>query len=295
MISATYRYYGYGLILGNHFTYHRLYPAWLQIKRASGRVKGGIISWMNDFPNPLLHHFLTAQHLVVLTGAGISAESGIPTFRQAQTGLWSQYDPEELATRLAFQRNPRLVWEWYSWRRELVERADPNPAHFALVELSGRIPHLTLITQNVDGLHQLAGSQGVIELHGNIWRNKCFDEELLIEEWPETEEVPPRCPHCGGWLRPDVVWFGESLPRPALQAAIQAANQCDLFLIIGTSSLVYPAAGLPLMAKAKGATLIEMNPQKTPLTPEVNYALHGPAGIILPNLLQQLNQYAGQS
>ena len=282
------------MILGNHFTYFRdciLFGRGL--KEASGRVKGGIISLMNDFPNPLLHYFLTAQHLVVLSGAGISAESGIPTFRQAQTGLWSQYDPEALATRQAFQRNPRLVWEWYSWRRELIERADPNPAHFALVELSGRMP-LTLITQNVDGLHQLAGSQRVIELHGNIWRNKCFDEEQVIEEWPETEEVPPRCPYCGGWLRPDVVWFGESLSRPVLEAATQAANQCDLFLIVGTSSLVYPAAGLPLMAKARGATLIEINPEKTLLTSEVDYALHGPAGIILPNLLQQLNQYAAQ-
>lgn len=281
------------MILGNHFTAmgdcilfgHRL-------KETPGRVKSGIIPLMNDFPPPLLHYFQTAQQVVVLTGAGISAESGIPTFRQAQTGLWSRYNPEELATRLAFQRNPRLVWEWYSWRRELIERAKPNPAHFALVALAGRIPRLTLITQNVDGFHQLAGSQGVIELHGNIWRNKCFEEEIVITEWPETEDVPPHCPRCGGLLRPDVVWFGESLPRPALAAATQAANQCDLFLIIGTSSLVYPAAGLPLIAKARGTPLIEINPEKTPLTPEVDYALHGPAGIILPNLLQQLNQYA---
>jgi NAD-dependent deacetylase len=218
-----------------------------------------------------------------------SAESGIPTFRAAQTGLWARYNPEELATPQAFQRNPKLVWEWYAWRRELVGRAKPNAGHLALAELEQRVPHFTLITQNVDGLHQQAGSRSVIELHGNISRTICSRERKVVESWSATEEVPPRCPDCQSHLRPDVVWFGETLPPQALSAAFKAATQCDLLMSIGTSSLVQPAASLPMSALERGAVVVEINPDTTPLTSQVTYALQGPAGQILPKILEALH------
>lgn len=239
-------------------------------------------------PPALISALQNARHVAVLTGAGISAESGVPTFREAQTGLWAKYNPEELATPQAFQRNPRLVWEWYAWRRELVAQAEPNPGHLALAELEQRVPKFTLITQNIDSLHHRAGSQSIIELHGNISRTTCFAEGRVIESWPETGEVPPRCPHCNSFLRPDVVWFGESLPQQALQAAFAAAEQCDLFLSIGTSALVQPAASLPLVALERGTVTVEINPDTTPLTPHVTHALQGPAGQILPALVKGL-------
>ncbi|MFO7536802.1 MAG: Sir2 family NAD-dependent protein deacetylase, partial [Chloroflexota bacterium] len=172
------------------------------------------------FPDNLLQTVKTAVRVAVLTGAGISAESGVPTFRQAQTGLWAQYDPHDLATPTAFRRNPALVWEWYAWRRELVSQAQPNPAHLALVEMARRVPTFTLITQNVDNLHQRAGSRDVIELHGNITRIKCADDGRLVTNWQKSEDPPPRCPDCHQYLRPDVVWFGENLPRSALERAM---------------------------------------------------------------------------
>jgi NAD-dependent deacetylase len=215
-----------------------------------------------------------------------SAESGVPTFREAQTGLWARYNPEELATPQAFQRNPRLVWEWYTWRRELVNRAQPNPGHLALVALEQQLPRFTLITQNVDGLHQQAGSQTVLELHGNINRTKCFQENIVIDEWPDTGETPPPCPRCGGLLRPDVVWFGEALPHDMLEAALEAAARCDLFFTIGTSALVQPAAFLPYEALRYGAAVVEINPDETSFTPNATYALHSPAGQILPALVR---------
>jgi NAD-dependent deacetylase len=226
-----------------------------------------------------------AHSITVLSGAGTSAESGVPTFRDAQTGLWAKFDPHELATPEAFRKNPRLVWEWYAWRRELVSQAQPNPGHAALAALERCVPTLTLITQNVDGLHQRAGSQWVIELHGNISRTKCFEENVVIETWPESEEIPPRCPRCGGQLRPDVVWFNETLPPAEWTRALQASKEAELFLSIGTSSLVYPAATLPSEALKAGAKLIEINPEPTPLTPLATHALRGPAGVILPALL----------
>lgn len=241
-------------------------------------------------PPDLIDALRSARHVAVLTGAGISAESGVPTFREAQTGLWTKYDPSELATPQAFQHNPKLVWEWYAWRRELVSKAHPNPGHLALVEFEQRLPNFTLITQNVDSLHQRAGSRNVIELHGNITRTKCFDEEDAIASWPPTTEFPPRCPQCGGYLRPDVVWFGESLPRQALADAFAAAEQCDLFFSIGTSALVHPAASLPVIAIQRGVTVVEINPDETPLTPNVTYALSGPAGQILPELLTEFRE-----
>jgi NAD-dependent deacetylase len=238
------------------------------------------------FAAELLPAVQTAVRVAVLTGAGVSAESGVPTFRQAQTGLWAQYDPHELATPAAFRRNPALVWEWYAWRRELVSQAQPNPAHLALVEMAHRVPAFTLITQNVDNLHQRAGSQDVIELHGNITRIRCAADGRIITPWQESDQLPPRCPDCNHYLRPDVVWFGENLPRAALERARQETEQCDLFFSIGTSALVQPAASLPLLAVENGAILVEVNPEETPLTHFADYALHGPAGEVLPALLQ---------
>jgi NAD-dependent deacetylase len=240
-----------------------------------------------DFPIPdeLVTVLRQAQHVAVLTGAGTSAESGVPTFREAQTGLWAQYDPEELATPQAFRRDPRLVWEWYEWRRGLVAKAEPNPGHWALAALARRVPQLTLITQNVDGLHQRAGSENVIELHGNVMRTKCFDDGRIVAQWPETDEIPPLCPRCGGLLRPDVVWFGEGLPVDALNTAVTAAQSCDIFFSIGTSALVQPAASLPIHALRNGRVTVEINPQPTPITRQMSFVLAGPSGQIMPALL----------
>jgi len=202
--------------------------------------------------------------------------------------MWSKYNPEELATPQAFRRNPKLVWEWYVWRRELIAQANPNPGHLALAKLEQYVPQFTLITQNVDGLHQRAGSRNIIELHGNINRAKCFAEGDIMDSWPPTTDLPPRCPRCGGYLRPDVVWFGETLPPQALDAAFKAARQCDVFFSIGTSSLVQPAASLPLIALQNNIPTIEINPGQTPITTQVTYAMPGPAGEILPALVKAL-------
>lgn len=238
-----------------------------------------------DIPQQVVDFLRGARHIAVLTGAGISAESGVPTFRQAQTGLWAKYDPQELATPEAFRRNPRLVWEWYAWRRQLVSQAQPNPGHYALVEMVQRVPRFTLITQNVDGLHQRAGSHDTIELHGSLQRVKCFDHEHPVTQWAEAGEVPPRCPICSSLLRPDVVWFGENLPKAALDAAFSAAAECDLFFSVGTSALVHPAASIPLEALKAGAPVVEINPEGTALTHYVTYALMGAAGELLPQLV----------
>ncbi|HKS36948.1 MAG TPA: NAD-dependent deacylase [Verrucomicrobiae bacterium] len=228
----------------------------------------------------------SAKHVAVLTGSGISAESGVPTFRDAQTGLWSKFKPEDLATPEAFRRNPKLVWEWYAWRRELVAGAQPNAGHLALVELEQRIREFTLITQNVDGLHQRAGSRNIIEIHGNITRTKCSEEDIAVTEWEETGDAPPRCPRCGGTLRPDVVWFGESLRPEAIEGALRATRRCDVFLSIGTSTLVHPAASLPFEATEGGATVIEINTNATPLTTRATFPLRGPAARVLRELLR---------
>lgn len=234
-----------------------------------------------EIPSALVHSLNGAVRLTVLTGAGVSAESGVPTFRDAQTGLWSKFKPEELATPAAFRRNPKLVWEWYAWRRELVAKAQPNPAHVALVELERRFSGFTLITQNVDGLHQRAGSRRVIELHGNISRTKCFEDDQPVERWEDNGDVPPKCPRCGGLLRPDVVWFDEAMPDEAMSHASRASRLCDVFLCVGTSAMVYPAAALPLEALEAGAVVVEINPHSTPLTPRVDFALAGSAGEVL--------------
>ncbi|MDW8326703.1 MAG: NAD-dependent deacylase [Anaerolineales bacterium] len=241
-----------------------------------------------DFPSSLLDALRRARHVAALTGAGISAESGVPTFRDAQTGLWAQYRPEELATPQAFRRDPALVWNWYEWRRSLVRQAAPNPGHLALAHLEDRVPRVSVITQNVDGLHHRAGSTRIIELHGNIARTVCFDCRRQVESWAGDSRVPPHCPACDGLLRPDVVWFGELLPRAALAAAYEAAQQCDVFFSIGTSGLVEPAASLPFEALRAGAVVVEINPQATPLSDHATYVLRGPSGVVLPALLAAL-------
>lgn len=239
-------------------------------------------------PAALIRALASSRRVTVLTGAGVSAESGVPTFRDAQTGLWANFKPEDLATPGAFRRNPKLVWEWYAWRREKVAGVSPNPAHHALAEMQRFFPEFKLITQNVDGLHQRAGSADVIELHGNITRTKCFEEDTVVSEWRDTGEVPPKCPRCGGMLRPDVVWFGETLPQAELELAIQLSTHCDVFLSVGTSGLVYPAAGLPLAALRHNVTVVEINPQPTPLTGQATFTLEGAAGVVLPKLVASL-------
>lgn len=239
-----------------------------------------------DIPKELIETLKSANSVAVLTGSGISAESGVPTFREAQTGLWAKFDPMQLATPQAFQNNPQLVWQWYKWRRQLVSQANPNPAHDALVEMESLFPKFALITQNVDGLHQRAGSDRVIELHGNITRTKCSIEGTIVDHWTDENNEPPHCPNCGGLLRPDVVWFGESLPEEALAEAIHATQNCDLFFSIGTSALVQPAASLPIQALHSGADVVEVNIEETPLTSHATYFIRGPAGEVLPTLIR---------
>jgi NAD-dependent deacetylase len=244
------------------------------------------MSSSDHFSEQLIRALLSAERVVVLTGSGVSAESGIPTFRQAQTGLWSRYDPLELATPQAFKANPQLVWQWYDWRRQLIASADPNPGHKALVGLQRRIDSFTLITQNVDGLHQQAGSRGVIELHGNIVRTICSVERVIVDHKHGSDEFPPRCPECGSYLRPDVVWFGESLPPGTIDAAVDASANCDLFLSVGTSAVVQPAASLAHIAGEQGAYIAEINVEPTPLTAYADFSARGKAGELLPALLE---------
>jgi NAD-dependent deacetylase len=233
-----------------------------------------------------------ARHVVVFTGAGISAESGVPTFRDALTGLWSRFDAQSLATPQAFQEDPELVWGWYEWRRRLVQQVRPNHGHLAVARLAAHVPQLTLITQNVDDLHERAGSEAAVHLHGSLFAPRCASCSRPAPS-PATREQPaeglrippPRCAHCGGPVRPGVVWFGEQLPEEALFAAAQAASQCDVLLTVGTSGLVYPAAEIPRLAARSGAAVLQVNPEPTPLDPIATANLRGPAAEILPALV----------
>lgn len=225
-----------------------------------------------------------ARHIAVLTGAGMSAESGVPTFRDAQTGLWAKFRPEELATEEAFRANPRHVWDWYAMRRERMKGVSPNAGHVALAEFARRHPgRLTLITQNVDGLHQRAGSPGVLALHGNIAEDKWLDApRACCDSQPVVEGRPPRCGVCGNLRRPAVVWFGEMLPVDVLEAAEQAAQDCDLMLVVGTSGVVYPAAGL---ARSTRGRVVVINPEPSDLDDAADVVLRGTAAGLLPQLL----------
>jgi NAD-dependent deacetylase len=239
-----------------------------------------------EFPTELITLLRGISKLAALTGAGVSQESGLRTFRDAQTGLWAKYRPEELASPEAFQRDPKLIWDWYAWRREAVKGVRPNPGHDALARMENIVPGFTLITQNVDGLHRMAGNQNVLELHGNIQRVRCADCHTFTETWDDDSESVPGCRECGGLLRPDVVWFGESLPRDQLEAAVEAARSCEVFLSIGTSGVVQPAASLAFAALNRGAVVVEVNAEPTPLTSKANFVLHGKSGEILPRLVE---------
>lgn len=225
-----------------------------------------------------------ARAITVLTGAGISADSGVPTFRGAD-GLWRTFRAEDLATPEAFARDPRLVWEWYNWRREIVATTQPNPAHHAIAELERRVPSFLLITQNVDGLHRLAGSQQMVELHGDIWMVRCTACGRVEENRDVPIALPPSCAHCAGLLRPHIVWFGEALDTAGLARSHQAASMADVMLIVGTSGLVYPAAMFAPIAKAAGAFLVEINLDPTPYGDLADISLPGRAAEIVPRLL----------
>lgn len=221
--------------------------------------------------------------LLVLTGAGISAESGVPTFR-GSGGLWKNFRAEDLATPEAFERDPALVWEWYGWRREVLGGLSPNPAHFALADMERRGRGFTLVTQNVDGLHALAGSVNILELHGNIWRTRCPGCGVVALERELDLSSLPYC-GCGALLRPDIVWFGEALPEDILRGALMALDSADVMLVVGTSAVVEPAASMALRARASGAYVIEVNPEETPLTGAVDLSIRGMAGELLSRLL----------
>jgi len=226
-----------------------------------------------------------AQAVTVLTGAGISADSGVPTFR-GNDGLWRNFRAEDLATPEAFARDPRLVWEWYNWRRELIAAKSPNPGHQALAGLESRYERFIVITQNVDGLHRAAGSRKLLEIHGNIWQVRCTACRLVTENRDVPIAIPPACRSCGGLLRPHIVWFGETLDESTLDQCMGAMASCQVLLIVGTSGLVYPAASFAPIAKAAGAFVAEFNLEPTPNSHLVDLSIQGRAADLLPQLLE---------
>ena len=233
-----------------------------------------------------------ANLLVVLTGAGVSKESGVPTFRDALDGLWSRYDPRQLATPEAFEANPKLVWDWYAYRRQVVEKVKPNPGHYAIAALEDLLPQVVVVTQNIDGLHLQAGSTDIIELHGNIRRYKCSGNcrgtptMIAVEDWTNQ----PTCPHCGRWVRPDIVWFTEALPHEAIVRAQTLSQQASVMLVVGTSGVVYPAAGLPALAKEAGGYVIDVNPMQDEISALADLFLDGPSGEVLPQIVQAMRE-----
>lgn len=249
-----------------------------------------------SIPNSLLERLRKAEHVVIFTGAGVSQESGIPTFRDDRTGLWANNNPAELATPSAFARQRDVVWGWYEYRRRMVLQCEPNPAHCAIAEFANLFPKVTLITQNVDDLHERAGSQDVVHLHGSLHRPRCrgcgrpYEFPPGIPEDPSGQWrfFPPQCERCGGWIRPGVVWFGEDLPRDAWIRAESAAGSCDVFLCIGSTLVVEPAASLPSVAVRRGACVIQVNPNLTELNRKADYNLHGKAGEVMTKLLRAL-------
>ena len=245
---------------------------------------------MDSLTAEAAQHLSAASAVLCLTGAGVSAESGVPTFRDAQTGLWSRFDAEELASPQGFARDPGLVWRWYMWRLTLLEAAAPNPGHTALAQLARLCEKFLLVTQNVDDLHEQAGSADVLHLHGSLLRFRCQTcaQPHALTDAQRRGQLPPACAACGEPVRPDVVWFGEGLPWQTMEAAAEAAYTCDLMLVVGTSGLVYPAAQLPLIAKEAGATVIDINLQPSPLSAIADLFLQGKSGEILPALARHL-------
>ena len=229
-----------------------------------------------------------AERLVVLTGAGISAESGVPVFR-GDGGLWRQFRPEQLATPEAFRRQPELVWEWYLWRRARIAEAKPNAGHYTIAQWQQARAGVTLLTQNVDGLHARAGSPQPLELHGNLWRVRCARGcGVTDEDAPDSAVRETLTCRCGAWLRPDVVWFGEPLDAGTLEAATERVAEADVVLVVGTSAVVYPVAALPQIARRQRARVVEINVEATPLSADVDAVLRGPAGEVLPALEEAL-------
>jgi NAD-dependent deacetylase len=231
----------------------------------------------------------SASKVCILTGAGVSKESGIPTFRDAQTGLWAQYDPQELASPQGFLRDPGLVWRWYDGRRKKLDEVKPNPGHYAIAEMEALFSEVMVITQNVDGLHQQSGSTNVLELHGNITTFHCFDRMHKCESVSIGLDTPPLC-HCGSLLRPSVVWFGEALPPGVLEAARAAVARCDVIFVVGTSGIVHPAASLPMIAKRAGAVVVEINREPTPITSLADIVVQQESGKALPEILERFKE-----
>lgn len=236
----------------------------------------------------LIDTLKNSESIVFFTGAGVSAESGIPTFR-GKEGLWNKFKPEELANFDAFMRNPELVWEWYNYRRKIVHDAQPNAAHLTIAEMQNHFKDVTVVTQNVDNLHRRAGSKKIFELHGNIEKNYCINCKKDFNEELDFSSGVPKC-ECGGLIRPGVVWFGEFLPEDQFRGGELAAMKADAFFVVGTSAVVYPAAGLVYTAKASGAVIVEVNLEETEISSSVNYSYFGKAGEILPKIFEQYKQ-----
>jgi NAD-dependent deacetylase len=239
-----------------------------------------------------------SKRLVVFTGAGVSKESGIPTFREPETGLWARYDPMELATPEAYLRDPAFVWGWYEHRFGVAAKAEPNPGHLAIAELERLLPEVAVVTQNIDGLHQRAGSLDVVELHGTMHSFKCVHGRHSGYRWEDVagqQDKPPRCPECGDHLRPEVVWFGEALPQEAIDRAQRLSAGCDVMLVVGTSGVVFPAAAMPLIAKEAGAVVIDVNPERDALAQRCDLFLAGPGGEVLPQLVAAVRQQVSPS
>jgi NAD-dependent deacetylase len=242
---------------------------------------------MSDFTKADIERIKSSSHIVFFTGAGMSAESGISTFR-GKDGIWNKFKPEELANFNAFMKNPRMVWEWYNYRRDIVRQALPNAGHIAIAEFQKYVPKVTVITQNIDNLHKRAGSKKIFELHGNIERNYCVKCKTFYNDIELKMEIP-KC-KCGGLIRPDVVWFGEYLPEDQFNGAEIAASECDLFFVVGTSAVVYPAASLIYTAKHSGAFITEINIEKTEISSLSNNSFIGQAGKILPEILEKVKE-----
>jgi NAD-dependent deacetylase len=235
-------------------------------------------------PEDVLRRLRSARRVVALTGGGMAAESGVPSFRDSRVGVWAQYDVSELATPQAFLRNPRLVWEWYDYRRRGADAARPSPAHYALVDLEQYYPAFTLVTQTIDSLHWRAGSRDLVELNGCLRRSRCYEAGHMVQTWDEDGEIPPRCPHCGSPLRPDVVLFGEGLPHAELRRAQQAVEACDLFMAVGAVGAIEPVASFPFVAKRVGAFVLSIAPDESIYSLMADYVIPATPGAVLPEL-----------